>query len=71
MIPIGYGLLGIRLRGPQFREMAAVNLAAFASASGHLVAELRGVCNPKGLSRSRHALFGIGILAVNMKEHDA
>jgi hypothetical protein len=54
-----------------YARWATVNLAAFASASGHLVAAVRGVCHPKGLSRSRHALFGMGILAVSMKEHDA
>jgi hypothetical protein len=54
-----------------YARRATVNLAAFTSASGDLVAAVRGVCNPKGLSRSRHALFGIGILAVSMKEHDA
>ena len=50
---------------------AAVNLAAFGSAFGSLVAAVRGICNLNGLSRSRHVLFGLEFSAVRMKEHDA
>jgi hypothetical protein len=32
-MPTGYALLEICVRGPQFRETIAANLAAFASAS--------------------------------------
>jgi hypothetical protein len=55
-MPIGYALLEICVWGPQFREMAAANLAAFASASagGHrylnrLPADAKRYSGPKSL----------------------
>jgi hypothetical protein len=52
-------------------DRGAVNLAAFASASGSLVAAVRGVCNRN--SRPGHALrdHGLEFSAVGVKEHDA
>jgi hypothetical protein len=37
VIPIGYALLEICFRGPQFKERVAANLAAFASASASAI----------------------------------
>jgi len=42
-MPIGYVLLEICVRGPQFRKMVAVNLAAFTSASGRPIGDLRNL----------------------------
>ena len=58
--------------GPAIRDGGAANLAAFASASGWLVAAVRGVCNLNIRSRV-DALRDQGweFSAVRMKEHDA
>jgi hypothetical protein len=64
-IAYGYGL------EPAIPGRAAVNLAAFTSAFGSLVAADRGFCSLNGLSRSCYVLFGLEFSAVRMKEHDA
>jgi hypothetical protein len=43
LMPIGYVLLEICVRGPQFRKMIAVNLAAFTSASASPVGGVRNL----------------------------
>jgi len=50
---------------------AAVNLAAFTSASGSFAAAVRGVYNPNRRSGRANARFEIEILCVRMKEQDA
>ena len=59
------------MQGIAIRAGTAVNLAAFTSASGSLIAAVRGVCNPNSRFRSCHALLGIGILCRQKKEYDA
>jgi hypothetical protein len=59
------------IEAPGIPDRAAVNLAAFTSASGSLAAAIRGVCNPN--SRSGRAMRGSGLEfpCVRMKEQDA
>src|ERR1700684_3330002 len=61
------------LRSPPGSAMgveATANLAAFASASGLVVAANRGARNPNHRSLSCHAPCGIESLHVRMKDHN-
>jgi hypothetical protein len=49
VIPIGYALLEMCFRGPQFKKRVAANLAAFASASASAIG---GLSNPKQSART-------------------
>jgi hypothetical protein len=54
-------------RSARYYGEAAVNLAAFTSASGSLIAAVRGVCNPNSRFRSCHALLGSEFSAVRRR----